>query len=472
MEAGAVPREAVSVSSGRLGPRLLRGLSDERLVAFVREGHRAAFEAIYDRYNRPILSFCRHMLGDPEEAADAVQHTFMAAYTAITTSTKPLQVRAWLFAIARNRCYSVLRSRREQPAGELVEPATEGLAAEVQRREDLRELLVDMRDLPHDQRAALVLAELGALDHSEIASTLGVAAPKVKALVFQARESLIASRSARDTDCTEIRRELANARGAALRRASLRRHLRQCPGCREYRRSVQHQRRRLAAILPVAPALGLKDSIFGSLYGGGTSASIATAGGLFASAAFKGLVLKGLLSGLLALAATGGTLALVHALGSSGASNALADSGRPGSDVLAPAADPLRAGAEPLGPGFARPHAPELADRGRGVHSGPVHGSAAAAVFTVHPAREKAGVNVLGHPRSSLALPGSARPHHQAIAPGRNDSGGFGSHSQTGGAPGHGHGHAYGHDPGHDPGLHLGWGQGAGGGRTHPHGHG
>jgi RNA polymerase sigma factor (sigma-70 family) len=129
--------------------------TDARLVALVREGNGAAFETIYDRYQGPILSFCRHVLGDPEEAADAVQHTFVAAYNAIVSSEKTILLRAWLFTIARNRCYSVLRARRDQPAAELVEPSTEGLASQVQHREDLRQLLADMRRLPDDQRAAV-----------------------------------------------------------------------------------------------------------------------------------------------------------------------------------------------------------------------------------------------------------------------------------------------------------------------------
>src|SRR5947209_13338786 len=321
MEASAVPREAAAGGLGLVAPRLLRAATDVRLVALVRQGQAAAFEAIYDRYHRPIMSFCRHMLGDPEEAADAVQHTFASAYTAITGSDKPLLLRPWLFTIARNRCYSVLRARREQPAGDLVEPATEGLAAQVQRREDLRQLLVDMRELPDEQRAALVLAELGALSHNEIGSTLGVPPAKVKALVFQARESLIASRSARDTDCSEIRRELANGRGAALRRANLRRHLRQCQGCREYRRAVQRNRRSLAAILPVAPAVGLKETILGATSGGTLAGgSVATGGGLLASSALKGLVLKGLAGAGIAVVAAGGTVAVVRIFESPGPS--------------------------------------------------------------------------------------------------------------------------------------------------------
>lgn len=243
MEAWALPPDAaaegISAQSVAVAtrPRPARGYhaaSDSRLVTLVREGHTAAFEAIYDRYRRPIFAFCRHLLGDPEDAADVVQHTFLAAYNAIVSSNRTILLRAWLFTIARNRCYSVLRAARRQPVGELVEPVTEGLAAQVLRREDLRQLLLDLRRLPEDQRVALVLAELGTLSHREISAVLGVPVAKVKALVFQARESLLAMRAARETDCSVIREQLATLRGGALRRGNLRRHLRDCPGCREF----------------------------------------------------------------------------------------------------------------------------------------------------------------------------------------------------------------------------------------------
>ena len=85
-------------------------------MRLVRVGDESAFEAIYDRHHRGILSFCRHMLGSREEGEDAVQHTFIAAYRDITAADKPIQLKAWLYTIARNRCLSILRARREQVA--------------------------------------------------------------------------------------------------------------------------------------------------------------------------------------------------------------------------------------------------------------------------------------------------------------------------------------------------------------------
>src|SRR5919204_817222 len=239
---GSAPMERA-----RLGP-LRRLAGDERLVVAVRAGREDAFEAIFDRYQRPILSFCRHMLGSREEAEDAVQATFLSAYRDMVGSDKQLQLRPWLYAIARNQCLSLLRARRESSSLEDVEPAVDGLAAQVQQREDLREMLRDMSRLADDQRAALVLSEVGALSHEDIAQILDCPREKVKALVFQARSSLAASRAARETSCTEIREQLATASGGALRRATLRRHLRDCEGCRRVQAEVKRQRAAIAVL--------------------------------------------------------------------------------------------------------------------------------------------------------------------------------------------------------------------------------
>ena len=78
------------------------------------------------------------MLGSREEAEDAVQHTFMAAYTDLRRSDKPIQLRPWLYTIARDHCMSLLRARREQAPLDDAEPSVDGLAATVQRRKGHR----------------------------------------------------------------------------------------------------------------------------------------------------------------------------------------------------------------------------------------------------------------------------------------------------------------------------------------------
>ncbi|MGZ4316234.1 MAG: RNA polymerase sigma factor, partial [Gaiellaceae bacterium] len=209
-------------------PRDRQGSSDRLLVARVASGDDRAFEEIFDRYGPALLSFCAHMLGSREWGEDALQLTFVAAYKALRRGGCDGELRPWLYAIARNRCVSELRARREIPDSDRVcadRPASDGPASLFARREQLREVVEDIQRLPADQRAALVLFELGDQSHAEIASVLGVRRDKVKALIFQAREGLYRGRSARESACSDVRELLANARGIAPARGVVRAHV-------------------------------------------------------------------------------------------------------------------------------------------------------------------------------------------------------------------------------------------------------
>ncbi|MGH2804649.1 MAG: RNA polymerase sigma factor, partial [Thermoleophilaceae bacterium] len=253
---------------GRAGAtrRMLGRAGDRRLAALAAGGDEAAFEAIFERHHRGLLSFCRHLLGSLDEAEDALQHTFAAAYRQLVWGEPPEHLRAWLYVTARNRCLDLLRGRRELPvdAGPV---STAGLSEEVERRSDLRELVGDIGRLPDDQRAALVLSELEDLAHAEVARVLGCRREKVRALVFQARSALAGWRAARALPCREVREEIAVARGGALRRGHLRRHLKLCSDCAAFRDDVDRQRRRLAVLMPVLPALGLQDRVLEAALG-------------------------------------------------------------------------------------------------------------------------------------------------------------------------------------------------------------
>lgn len=288
MEAAALP-----IRGRRSGRSLFRTASDDRLVERLRGGDEGAFEVLYDRHHANLLAFCRHMLGTREEAEDALQHVFLALHGRITTDGRDLQLKAWMYAVARNRCLSMLRARRDVVAlDDVQEPSTDGLAvaAAVEQREDLRGLLGDLAGLPDEQRAALVLTELGDLSHDEIGEAIGVRKDKVKALVFQARESLMSARSARETDCREIQEQLASARGAALRRSTLRKHVAVCPSCAAFKAEVQRQRAAFAIVLPVVPTALLKKSVLAGVFGGGGGGGgAAMLGGGGAAAAGGGL---------------------------------------------------------------------------------------------------------------------------------------------------------------------------------------
>jgi RNA polymerase sigma factor (sigma-70 family) len=350
MRTASIPARAPAVPLR--SRRLLALAGDGTLVEQVRRGNEAAFEVIFERHGPAILAFCRHMLGTREEAEDAVQHTFAAAYGDLQRGgDRDIALKPWLFAIARNRCLSVLRARREVPTAvdalESGAPSGAGLAEQVEERADLRHLLADVRELPDEQRAALLLTELGDLSHTEVAGVLDCEVSRVKGLVFRARSALIARREAREAPCESIREQLANLRGGSLRRSELRLHLRECPGCRSYREQVRQQRRMLAAALPVVPTVGLKSSVLAAVgIGGGSAGGLTAAAGGLGGATVAKLAVAGVLAG-------GGVVA----------GTAVVESERPAAS--SPPATQQVDGADPPARRAARGGAQGAGDRGR-----------------------------------------------------------------------------------------------------------
>jgi len=421
MGAGTVPRRAPEGGLWGASPALLRLASDAELIRLIRSGNRDAFEAAYDRHHGAILRFCAQLLGDRHEAEDATQQAFLSAYDAIVTRDQPIQLRPWLYAIARNRCLSMLRGRREVAVAECEQGASEGPAAVVVRREALRDLMVDVNGLPADQRAALVMAELGAFSHEEIAVALEVPRDRVKALVFQARESLVATRDARETDCAEIRLQLSTLRGPALRKGHLRRHLHGCAGCREYRRQLRRQRPRLAAVTPLGLFFVLRRAL------GGGRATASGGGAVSSSTAVKLVAVKPVVGAV--VAALGATSAVVvvrsavhHPVArlvarvqpvSSGRAAADARTRLRESDLLAGAASPA-AGARARGRGEHR------ADAARAI-AGPLftgHGLAAGRASWTRAWRAGGGRFARLHgPAGTTSGPSGKRGVHYVVLP-------------------------------------------------------
>jgi RNA polymerase sigma factor (sigma-70 family) len=265
---------------------LLRLQSDERLVALTRRGNQAAYEALVGRYQSRLLAFCRHMLGSREDAEDVLQEVFAAAFNAMIGDERPLNVRPWLYRIARNRSLNHLR--RAQAIGvdsmdvHLSEHGTT-TADKVHKREEFRQLMEDVQGLPETQRTALLLREIDALSYEQIAEAMETTVPSIKSLLVRARVSLAEAAEARMLTCAEVREELGEvAEGLARTTAPVRRHLRTCDRCVAFRKSLRQNNKVLASVMPVAPLLLLKKLLLANL---GTTAS---AGGGAAAAAGAG----------------------------------------------------------------------------------------------------------------------------------------------------------------------------------------
>src|SRR5947199_2400318 len=290
VEASALTKTQLS---GLRGPSpLLRLAPDERLIALVRRGQTAAFETIVSRYQVRLLAFCRHLLGSREDAEDVLQEVFAAAFNALLADERPINVRPWLYRIARNRSLNHLR--RAQAIGvdsmdiHLSEHGTT-TADKVQQREQFRVLVGDIQGLPETQRTALVLREMEALSYEQIAEAMETTIPGVKSLLVRARVSLGEAAEARKLTCAEVRLELgAIAEGISRATPPVRRHVKDCQRCREFRSALKANNRVLAAALPVGPLLLLKKVALtklglsagaGGASGGGAAAGAATAAG-------------------------------------------------------------------------------------------------------------------------------------------------------------------------------------------------
>src|SRR6476661_9870511 len=194
-------------AAGMRGPTpLLRLASDERLVALTRRGNQGAFEALVARYQSRLLAFCRHMLSSKEDAEDVLQEVFAAAFNAMIADERPINVRPWLYRIARNRSLNHLRRATAVGVDSMdVHFADHGLSTSDRaiRRESFRELIADVHKLPETQRTALLLREIDALSYEQIAQAMETTVPSVKSLLVRARISLAEAAEARRLSCEE-----------------------------------------------------------------------------------------------------------------------------------------------------------------------------------------------------------------------------------------------------------------------------
>jgi RNA polymerase sigma factor (sigma-70 family) len=291
VEASAIPA-SVGLARTRLaiGGPLLRIRSDEQLVSLFRAGNEDAFRVIHDRYRQRVFAYTRQMLSaSSADAEDAVQEIFVRAYAGLRASDRELALRAWLYRIAHNRCIDELRRPQAVASDDIETLAHSSVAdpaARVEQRDALRRLIGDIRRLPEQQRSALLMRELGGVTYAEISEALGVSVPAVKSLLVRARVSLAQASEARDTACAQIRNDLILSHDRGVRSSGLaRRHLRDCPGCREFRSEVRGVSRRFAALTPtlgpaaaLAKLLGIGGAGSGGAFAGSSgSATVATA---------------------------------------------------------------------------------------------------------------------------------------------------------------------------------------------------
>src|ERR1700758_1113119 len=241
-------------------PRYGIAMRDREVVAAIVAGDPVGLAEAYDRYATPLYSFCRTMLREPADAADAVQDTFVIAAPRMAGLRDPERLRSWLYAVARNEYYRRLRAGSKHASIEEAPDVTDeaaDVAADVERA-DLRALVRDaLGGVGPTEREVLELQLRQGRSGGEGASVLGVSRNHAHALLSRARGqletslgALVVARAGRQ-DCPELNAMLQEWDGAltVLVRKRVNRHVERCPACSGRRRREVSP----AMLLGVAP---------------------------------------------------------------------------------------------------------------------------------------------------------------------------------------------------------------------------
>jgi RNA polymerase sigma-70 factor (ECF subfamily) len=167
------------------------------VVEGIQAREEVVFDDIFEEYQDRIYNCIYRLMGNPEDAYDLTQETFLRAYAALPKIRGELKVGPWLYRIATNLCMDQLRRRkliRWEPLDNLLAVfSPKQVAKDSPERETLRQ---ESRETVHrvlerltpKYRTCLVLREYQDMSCEEIAEVLGTTRSAVKSLLFRARE--------------------------------------------------------------------------------------------------------------------------------------------------------------------------------------------------------------------------------------------------------------------------------------------
>lgn len=174
-------------------------LSDEALIDACAGGDKAALGELFDRYYRQVYRFISRMSGcDIRDLDDLVQSSFLEVQRSARRFRQASAVKTWIFAIAANVVRHHIRSeaRRKKALDHVA-----ALPASVQsspyddfeRKDQLQQLVVALRNLPHGQRVVFVMCDLEGISGVEVARTLHLRQGTVWRRLHEARKTLAAA---------------------------------------------------------------------------------------------------------------------------------------------------------------------------------------------------------------------------------------------------------------------------------------
>jgi RNA polymerase sigma-70 factor, ECF subfamily len=171
----------------------LEASSDAAIVARVLRGDAEAFRGLVDRYRDQYARYALHMLGNQEDAEEALQDAFTRAYRALPRCEDPERFGAWLFRILVNRCRTA-GTRRGRRARTFVADEAALLGASEEHPEDRaawrEEIDRALHRLRPEQREAFLLKYVEELGYDEMSQLTGVGVSALKMRVMRACERL------------------------------------------------------------------------------------------------------------------------------------------------------------------------------------------------------------------------------------------------------------------------------------------
>ena len=177
----------------------MTGEQERAWVAAARRGDQGAFEELVRLYEKRVLALTRRMCRNPEDAAEAAQEAFLAAWQGLEGFREESSFSTWLYRLASNACVDLLRREGRRQAAVSLDDEELNLDVpspmpspqeEAERRELGEQIEAGLRALPPEYREVLVLRELHQLRYEEIGEALGLDLGTVKSRISRGRKRL------------------------------------------------------------------------------------------------------------------------------------------------------------------------------------------------------------------------------------------------------------------------------------------
>ena len=169
---------------------MLEPNDDSELVARCLRGERSAFEPLVKRYERVLFSVALRLVGNYEDARDATQNAFVAAYEHLETFDPERKFFSWIYRILVNESLNLRRAQRTaEPLSESL-PTESGAFDAVAASEEHDRIQRALLSLSAEYREVVVLRHFADLSYDAIAEAVGVPEKTVKSRLFSARKRL------------------------------------------------------------------------------------------------------------------------------------------------------------------------------------------------------------------------------------------------------------------------------------------